>query len=198
MLFADSELDNLPEIESFKASEVLLIVEDIAADITVENMQKNVIDNGTGFEELGRMIYMGILDISHYKVIFLLMGRFDLTKSTVDYSDVFRYCLEEMRIKNNKAIIVLCPCLLKPSDSAEMKSNAHGRGVAMALFAHENTGYAFCRPGKVIMDKIHPIITYYNNAEDINADGLELLQSKIAEKLNDGHLFHMYKYMANH
>ena len=95
IFFSDNEVV-LPEIENMKKSEVLIIVDEIGHKLTMETADVQILDNITGYRELGNMMQYGMMDISQYKIIFLMLGRFDLMISNADYSDGFKYALDIM------------------------------------------------------------------------------------------------------
>ena len=163
----------------------------------METADVQILDNITGYRELGNMMHYGMMDISQYKIIFLIVGRFDLMTYNGDYSDGFRYALDIMRERNSKAVIVLCPCIVSPADEPPHRILGQGCGVALSLFAHKNIGYAFCRPTKALLEKNEPIPIYFDSIGDINDEGIKLIKMAIDEKLQDGTLFHLYKFMQN-
>ena len=180
-----------------KKNEVLIIVDEIGHKLTMETADVQILDNITGYRELENMMQYGIMDISQYKIIFLMVGRFDLMISNADYSDGFKYALDIMRERNSKAIIVLCPSIVSPADDPSDKILAQGRGVAMSVFAHENMGYAYCRPTKELMDKNQPNAIYFDFMGELKDEGIEIIKTAINLKLQDGTLFHLCKYMEN-
>ena len=187
----------LPDIDNFKKNEVLVIVDDIGHRLTVDLADVKIMDNITGFRELGNMIKYGLMTIYQYKIIFVMIGRFDLMTSHADYSDGFRYTMDIIRERNEKAVIVLCPCIIGPKDAPSERVLASRRGLALALFAHENIGYAFCRPTISILESNDPISKFFDVGGDVNEEGVKVIKSKISGKLQDGTLFHLYKFMEN-
>ena len=187
----------LPVIESFKKNEVLAIVDEIGHRLTIDYADVQIVDNITGFRELGNMMKYGLMAIYQYKIIFVMIGRFDLMTSHADYSDGFRSAMDIIRERNAKAVIVLCPCIIGPKDASSERILASCHGLALALFAHENIGFAFCRPTICILESNDPIPKYFDGEGSVNEEGVKLIKGKISDKLQDGTLFHQYKFMEN-
>ena len=76
-------------IENFK-KEIVFTVHQIAYHLTLDNADVQILDNITGFLELGNMMCCGIVDVSHYKIIFLMVGRLHLLISNSGYTDIIR------------------------------------------------------------------------------------------------------------
>ena len=112
----DSELDILLTIENVKKSEVLIIVADIVNQLSMDTADVQILDNITGYKEMANMIQYGMMNISQYQTIFVIVGRFDLMIWNADYSDGFYSASDIMRERNNKAVIVLCLYIVSPSD----------------------------------------------------------------------------------
>ena len=195
--FSDDDCDILPEIDNVKKNEILVIVDEIAHKLSMDTADVQILDNITGYRELGYMMHHSMMNIEQYKIIFLMLGRYDMMTSNADYSDRFKYALDIMRERNSKAIFVLCPCIISPADDHSERILGQGRGVAMSLFTHENIGFAFCRANKEIMHNNQPINSYFNFRGDLTDEGIELIKIEITKKLQDGTLFHLYKFMEN-
>ena len=155
-----------------------------------------MIEENRGLGDIGNMLVYGNLDIRQYKIIFMLVGRHDLHKATEDYMDSFRHCIDEIRNRNDSAVIVLSPAVLTPTDEKTIRNIGHGRGIAMALFVHENIGFGFCRPGKILLEQNDPLAMYYNSNGNITDEGLGLIRAQLDEKLNDGTLFYLHKFLT--
>ena len=176
---------------------MIIIIDEIGHKLTMEMADVQILDSITGYRELGNMMHHSMMDISQYKIIFLMLGRFDLMISNADYSDRFKYALDIMGERNSKAVIVLCPSIVSPADDPSDKILAQGRGVAMSVFAHENIGYAYCRRTKELMDKNQPIAIYFDFMGELKDEGIEIIKKGINAKLQDGTLLHLYKFQQN-
>ena len=99
--------------------------------------------------------------------------------SHADYSDGLRYAMDIICERNGKAIIVLCPCIIGLKDASSERILASRRGLALALFAHENIGFAFCRPTICILESNDPIPKYFDSDGSVNEEGVKLIKGKI-------------------
>ena len=116
-------------IENFK-KEIVFIVHQIAYHLTLDNADVQILDNITGFLELGNMMCCGLMDVSHYKIIFRMVDRFDLLISNSEYTYIIRYAVDNIREKKSKVVIALCPSIVQPADAPAQKFVAQGRTMA--------------------------------------------------------------------
>ena len=93
-------MNNLPNIEKRKSDDMLIIADDVAWQLNIQNSDTKILRPTDGFEELDELITEGYVDVSDFKVIVLIIGRQDLAKSNDIFEHIFRNCLKTIQDRN--------------------------------------------------------------------------------------------------
>ena len=73
--------------------------------------------------------------VSHYKIIFLMVGRFDLMMSNSEYTNIIRYAVDSIR-ENSKVVIAMCPSIVQPADVPAQRIEVQGRSMTSTIPQH--------------------------------------------------------------
>ena len=141
-----------------------------------------------GYQELPILINEKKVEVTRYAFIVLLMGRADLWINDNAYKIAVNATIQAIRNKNSTAMIVLTATLPAPGDECHIIRTAKYRNSYLSRLAGDNPLLEFSRPGKHLLQVGGPDPQFYDDFDNLNDKGLDMVRRALEAKFVCGKL----------
>ena len=155
--------------------DVLIVADAMAANLMVDGITVLGVHTQEGFREIGEDIIHNRINVKGFKIVVLLCGRCDLWETEKMFREGLAFCLNAIRDKNTKAIIVLTATLPSPSDSKVVIRVANYRNGYLSQLAGEAPRLEFSRLGKFLTQTGGCVLEYFDEFNNLNNEGLDVV-----------------------
>ena len=180
-------------IQLLNVADILLIIENIAADIVMPNSRVFALKRNEGLLQIAKMLEVGRVDIKPYKFIVLLCGKTDLKEPNAVFKEGLHKVLKLIDDQNPFAITVLTAALPMPGDSKFSIRTSGYRSGYMARLAEELDRVEFSKPGKRLLKPGGVILEYFDHFGNLNVKGSEQVSKGLVAKFTCAKLQQKYQ-----
>ena len=135
-----------------------------------------------GFAEVTTLIKEDKLDITQYNCMVLMMGRADLWEDDKTFKTGVKLCLAEIRKVKADMLVVLTATLPSPGDPVRIIRTAKFRNQFLSRMAADDNLLEFSRPGKHLLQMGGPDAKLFDEFNNLNKDGLDLVRRALEAK----------------
>ena len=167
-----------------RCNETLTLVENLAGEFQWDGASVFKLQSQEGFKEVAELINSGRLDVRGYKFIVLLFGRADLWELDKYFKQNLASCLNAIKNKNSKALLVLTTTLPQPNDSGAVIKTAGYRNRYMSQLAAEAPRLEFSRPGKHLLQLGTCNLDCFDPFGNLTEKGLDLIRRGLEAKFH--------------
>ena len=162
---------------------ILVVADGIAGNLMLDQGTVFTLQLQEGFNEVATLIDEGKLSVGRFKVIVLLMGRADLWEVDKEFKRAVDRCFESIRSRNSFCSVVLTATLPSPGDTLRVVRTASYRNGYLSQLAHDSERLEFSKPGKQLLATRGPSLDYYDEFNNLNDMGLDVVRRGIEAKL---------------
>ena len=163
-------------------SDTLIFVDSVAAGFQFEKSTVIVLHLQEGFKEVLNVVAIKGIHLHDYKFIVLMCGRGDLWSPDWDFRRDVAYCLNGIRDVNGEACIVLTATLPVLTDSFAVVNTREYRRGYLSQLAGVTQKIEFSRPGKFLRNVKGCIPDYYDEFNNLNDAGNEMIRRGLEAK----------------
>ena len=142
-------MSRIPDRTPLK-NNTLILAEGMAAELMVSRAEVVGIHIQEGYSEVGYRILTNELSITGFDFI-VLLGRADLWDVMQEFKKKVADCIQAIRAKNDRAVIMLTASLPSPFDDYSVPSRVGMRNNYLSLLAKEGPGLDFAKPRKALI-----------------------------------------------
>ena len=168
---------------------MLVVADGIAGNLMLDRATVFTLQLQEGFNEVAVLIEQGKLAVDRYKVILLLMGRADLWEVDKEFKKAVERCLQAIQSKNGFCSVVLTATLPSPRDTLRVVRTASYRNGYLSQLAHDSDKLEFSKPGKQLLAVRGPRIEFFDEFNNLNDMGLDVVRRGIEAKVRCAKIF---------
>ena len=172
--------------------DILLIVDGLARDITLEGTWVILMSKTEGFHELAMKLKQQDFTVRLYKVIILLIGRGNVWDTDKRFFAGVEAVIDILKNQNEFVLIMLGVSLPSPGDSRPMINSFGFRNDKIAGRCGVEARLEHVRPGKHLLGPRGPIPDYFDDYSNINELGGDVITRALERKIFSAKLFSKY------
>ena len=150
-----------------------------------------------GYSEVGTLVRQNKVTITGFQFIILLCGRGDLWETDRVFKQGVDSCLAEIRKLNEKAIVVLTATLPSPGDGIRVRNTAAYRNGYLSQVAQDGFRLEFAKPGKNLLHPRGIIQDLFDDFNNLNSDGLDVVRRAIEAKFRCAKLVRKFRLLES-
>ena len=170
-------------------AQVLVVADAMACNLMLDRATVFTLPLQDGFAEVTTMLRNRKLSVSRFEVVVLLIGRGDLWEPDHKFKLEVNKCIAEVRQLNARCTLVLTATLPNPSDTLRVVRTAVYRNGYLSQLAHDAEWLEFSKPGKQLLVGRGPALEYYDEYNNLNDAGLDVVRRGIEAKLRCAKIF---------
>ena len=171
------------------AAQILIIADGMAGNLMMDHATVFTLQMQEGYSEVATLLRERKLSVSRFKVIVLLLGRADLWEADHRFKLGVNRCLAEIRSSNTLCSVVLTATIPSPSDMLTVVRTATYRNGYLSQLAHDSEWLEFAKPGKQLLVGKGPAVEFFDEFNNLNDNGLDVVRRGIEAKLRCAKVF---------
>ena len=169
---SELEVEQHRSVEMTNLADILLIADCASSNIMMSNASVFALKRNKGYNEVAKFISTDQLIVRYFKFVILLCGRADLRERDEVFKRGIHGCIQVIKERNPKAIILLTATIPNPVDDKNMVKNANYRAGYMSRLTESDSKLEFARPGKRLLKPGGVIREYFDEFNNLNTEGL--------------------------
>ena len=167
-------------------NDTVVIAEAMPAQLILPKAITFPLKTQEGYNEVAVLIREGRIALRGIDIIVLLCGRADLWVGEKEFKEGVANCLSAIREVNSSALVLLNAPLPIPRDNRHNIKIINDRNNYLALLAEESVGLEFTKPGRSLICTGGPPVAFYDDFNNLNEAGLQLVRHGILCKFAMG------------